>query len=65
MPKPVLPDRPIWPPLPAEAGRQPERIADAPEPVPSRAGGSESAGSLGNPETLSDRARAAASALPT
>jgi hypothetical protein len=39
MPKPVFPDRPIWPPLPAETDRPPEGIPDASEPAPADAGG--------------------------
>ncbi len=64
MPKPVLPDRPIWPPLPAETGRRPERVADAPRPAPAHAGTSEAAVGHGGPEVLPDRARAGASPLP-
>lgn len=40
MPKPVSPDRPIWPPLPTEPERQAEGAPaqrDSPEPLPAEA----------------------------
>ncbi|AWN38114.1 hypothetical protein DK427_22200 [Methylobacterium radiodurans] len=33
MPKPVFPDRPIWPPLPSDTDRQPEGPAESCERV--------------------------------
>ncbi|GJD79192.1 hypothetical protein GCM10007886_47890 [Methylobacterium gregans] len=59
MPKPVSPDRPIWPPLPAETDRRPDSLSGA--PAPTDAAASEPVGSLAGPETRPDPAGPAAS----
>lgn len=60
MPKPVSPDRPIWPPLPDETDQRPDSLSGA--PTPADAGASEPAGSPTGPETRPDPAGGAASA---
>lgn len=63
MPKPVSPDRPIWPPLPAETDGQPESDVGAAERAPADGAASEPAGGLAGPGTRPDPAGPVMSAV--
>lgn len=49
MPKPVAPDRPIWPPLPAETDGPSRAAAASPPPAPADADAPRPADRLGVP----------------